>query len=105
MYLYSFCQQRSIVRAGRATKKLASSKYIHIPVFHSHILMTALILHKDGRRPMDPNAQDGGEGKGLCPQPKEEVHAELHETAPPTRAPIQTRSVITSLWPQLIHSP
>lgn len=56
--------------------------------------MTALILHKDGRRPTDPNAQEGGEGKGLCPQPKEEVHAELHETAPPTRALIQTRSAM-----------
>lgn len=54
--------------------------------------MTALILREDGKRPKDPNAQQGGDSRDLCPQPKEEAHAELHKTTPPTRAWIQNCS-------------
>lgn len=54
--------------------------------------MTVLILHENGKRPKEPNAQQGGEGRGLSPQPEEEAHTELHETTPPSRAQIQNCS-------------
>lgn len=63
MYLFCFCQQRAIVRAGWVTKKCGSSKNIHI-------LITALTLQENGKRLKDPNAWQGAEGRGLCPSPK-----------------------------------
>lgn len=50
--------------------------------------MMALILQEEGKRPKEAPAWP----RGLCPQPEEQAHIELHETAPPTRARIQNCS-------------
>lgn len=66
--------------------------------------MTALILHKDGRRLKEPNVlqEQGSEGRGLWSQPEEEVHAELHETMGSPYQGTNTEllcHIITSLCP------
>lgn len=61
--MYSFCQQRAVARTDWVTKKMGSSKT-------THILMTALILHEDGKMLKEPNALQGGEGYMYVPSLK-----------------------------------